>query len=102
MLELGDASIRLHQGVLADALSRSVETIVATGGFAEAARSLGVSGDARVLVAETWQEAYPILRDRLQGQEVVLLKASRGVAMEGILPLLEADFAAAGATGEAG
>jgi UDP-N-acetylmuramoyl-tripeptide--D-alanyl-D-alanine ligase len=99
MLELGEASFRLHQDVLAEALSRSVETVVATGAFAEAARSLDVSSDARVLVAETWQEAYPVLRDRLEGQEVVLLKASRGVAMEGILPLLEADFAGAASSG---
>lgn len=100
MLELGDASRRLHADVLADALARSVDTVVATGAFAEAARSLGVESDHKVLVAETWQEAYPALRDRLDGQEVVLLKASRGVAMEGILPLLEADFGAAAATGE--
>ncbi|MBT8488845.1 MAG: hypothetical protein KJO65_08500, partial [Gemmatimonadetes bacterium] len=36
--------------------------------------------------------AYPRLRDRLKGDEIVLLKASRGVALEGILPLLEGDF----------
>jgi len=41
-----------------------------------------------------------VLRDRLEGREVVLLKASRGVAMEGILPLLEADFAAESSPGE--
>ena len=46
-----------------------------------------------MLTASTWSEAYPGLRDRLGGHEVVLLKASRGIAMEGILPLLEADFA---------
>jgi len=32
------------------------------------------------------------LRERLAGDEVVLLKASRGVALEGILPLMERDF----------
>lgn len=100
MLELGSACRRLHADVLADALTRSVDTVVATGAFAEAARALGVESDERVLVAETWQEVYPALRDRLDGQEVVLLKASRGVAMEGILPLLEADFGAVAAPGE--
>ncbi|MBT6697048.1 MAG: hypothetical protein HOB12_15445, partial [Gemmatimonadales bacterium] len=39
-----------------------------------------------------WRAAYPELRSRLGGGEVVLLKASRGVAMEGILPLFEDDF----------
>ena len=37
--------------------------------------------------------AYTFGRERIQaGDEIVLLKASRGVALEGILPLLEADF----------
>lgn len=100
MLELGDASRRLHADVLADALTRPVDMVVATGAFAEAARTLGAEGDEKVLVAETWQEAYPALRERLGGGEVVLLKASRGVAMEGILTLLEADFGAVAAPGE--
>jgi UDP-N-acetylmuramoyl-tripeptide--D-alanyl-D-alanine ligase len=92
MLELGDATERLHREVLAEALERSVDLVVVTGAFARAAASLGVEGTERVLTAATWQEAYPALRERLGGDEVVLLKASRGVAMEGILPLLAADF----------
>jgi len=96
MLELGDASARLHRQMLSEALERDVDLVVATGAFAEAASSLGVLGTSRVLTAATWQEAYPALRERLGGSEVVLLKASRGVAMEGILPLLEADFGDAG------
>ncbi|MFQ5537092.1 MAG: UDP-N-acetylmuramoyl-tripeptide--D-alanyl-D-alanine ligase [Gemmatimonadota bacterium] len=94
MLELGAASPRLHQEVLADTLSRDVGLVVATGAFAEAATAAGMT-DARVrdriLAAPTWQEAYPLLRERLYGDEVILLKASRGVALEGMLDLLEAD-----------
>ena len=37
-------------------------------------------------------EAGEVLRDRLGGTEVILLKASRGVAMESLLPGLEARF----------
>jgi len=48
-----------------------------------------------VLAAADWHEAYEALRGRLRGDEVLLLKASRGVALEGMLPLLEADFGAA-------
>ena len=65
-----------------------------TGGFASAARRSGAARDERVLTALDWQEAYPKVRDILEGDEVVLLKASRGIALEGMLPLLEADFAA--------
>jgi UDP-N-acetylmuramoyl-tripeptide--D-alanyl-D-alanine ligase len=95
MLELGDASARLHREVLADALSRDLDLVVATGAFEEAAGAVaGTRGGAapEVVAAPDWRSAYPALKARLAGDEVVLLKASRGVAMEGILALLDADF----------
>ncbi|HET9948739.1 MAG TPA: UDP-N-acetylmuramoyl-tripeptide--D-alanyl-D-alanine ligase, partial [Longimicrobiales bacterium] len=92
MLELGEESARLHRDVLADALARPIDLIVATGAFAEAARELGATDGGRLVTAADWQEAYPALREWLEGDELVLLKASRGVALEGILPLLEQDF----------
>jgi len=92
MLELGDAAAALHRDVLRDALSRELDLVVATGDFATAAAA--EPADERVLAAPDWKTAYPELRARLDGDEVVLLKASRGVALEGILPLLEADFGA--------
>lgn len=91
MLELGAESGRLHAETLRHALGLRLDLVVATGAFAEAAE--GVSGD-RVVAAPDWETAYPLLRERLGGDEVVLLKASRGVALEGILPLLERDFGA--------
>ncbi len=99
MLELGDASDELHRQVLADALARNVDLVVATGAFSEAAVAAGSTYADRMISAPGWQEAYPELRDRLTGGEVVLLKASRGVALEGILPLLESDFGAGAPTG---
>lgn len=94
MLELGDAADALHAQVLAKALAHDLDVVVATGGFARVADA---EADDRLVVAEDWQSAYPALRQRLEGHEVVLLKASRGVAMEGLLPLLEADFGPADA-----
>jgi UDP-N-acetylmuramoyl-tripeptide--D-alanyl-D-alanine ligase len=93
MLELGEESARLHRQILSEALERKLDVVVATGAFAEAAASLRAGPSDHVLTAPSWREAYPALRALLGGHEVVLLKASRGVAMEGILPLLEADFA---------
>ncbi len=92
MLELGEASDQLHRDVLDDALGRDVDLVVATGAFAVAARAVEELDADRVVTAPGWREAYPALRARLDGHEVILLKASRGVAMEGVLPLLEADF----------
>ena len=37
-------------------------------------------------------EAYEELRERLAGDEVLLMKASRGVALERLIPLFENDF----------
>ena len=48
-----------------------------------------------MLTAPDWRTAYPALRTRLRGDEVVLLKASRGIALEGIIELLRRDFAPA-------
>ena len=94
MLELGDAAQGLHERVLADALERDIDVLVLTGAFAAAASGLGVStaGSKRIVVATEWADAYPELRSRLEGSEVVLLKASRGIALEGLLPLLQADY----------
>jgi UDP-N-acetylmuramoyl-tripeptide--D-alanyl-D-alanine ligase len=89
MLELGPASAALHLELLRRALSLPLDLVVATGAFGEAAREVR---DERILAAADWESAYTALRNRLGGDEVVLLKASRGVAMEGILPLLAADF----------
>jgi UDP-N-acetylmuramoyl-tripeptide--D-alanyl-D-alanine ligase len=93
MLELGAASPALHEEVLRDVMSRDVDLVVATGAFAQVDVPGAPDGD-RLLRAEDWTEAYPALRKRLGGEEIVLLKASRGVALEGILDLLERDFAA--------
>jgi len=92
MLELGDASERLHKEVFGDALDRSVDLIVATGAFQEAAELLGAARGKEVITAADWKVAYPELRERLNGDEIVLLKGSRGVALEGIIPLLTRDF----------
>lgn len=92
MLELGEAAARLHEEMLRLALSLDIDLIVATGAFA--ATAAATTAADRVLRADDWQSAYPALRERLEGDEVVLLKASRGVALEGILPALEQDFGA--------
>lgn len=113
MLELGEASAALHREVLRDVLAREIDLVVATGDFSVAAHGIEAAeglaapapddeaarrspGSGRMIVAGTWRDAYPALRARLKGNEVVLLKASRGIALEGILPMLVDDFASFG------
>lgn len=100
MLELGEASDRLHDEVLADAVGRDIGLVVATGAFSDAAARVDRDDDERILAATTWREAYAFLRERLRGDEYILLKASRGIALEGVLPLLEADFGPSAGTVE--
>ncbi len=107
MLELGDRSDALHDRVLAEALEHPLDLLVATGDFAGAARRIeagkagatskeeAVEGERsrpELLVAAEWRDVYPRLAARMQGDEIVLLKASRGIALEGMIPLLEEDF----------
>ncbi|MFP3947788.1 MAG: UDP-N-acetylmuramoyl-tripeptide--D-alanyl-D-alanine ligase [Longimicrobiales bacterium] len=101
MLELGKASARLHEEVLQDALDRPLDLIVAVGHFAVAARTLGLTGRTeapRVVAVDEVEEAYPALLPELEGGEIVLLKASRGVELERLVPLLEWDFGTGGGT----
>ncbi len=96
MLELGEWAPLLHRQVLEEALSRPLDLVVAIGGFAEAARWVErPKGGAELLTAESVQEAGDLLLGRLGGSEVVLLKASRGVALERLLLPLEERFGGA-------
>ena len=89
MLELGDQSVALHRQIAQRAADLAVDglVIVASGAeakvMAEAASSL-----TRFAVVETPQEAALPLNSWLVPGDVVLLKASRGVALERLLPLL--------------
>lgn len=93
MLELGDRSAALHREILVDALDRRLDVVVATGAFALAAAEAGKpSGGPELIATDEPEEAYARLRERLEGDEVILLKGSRGVALEDLVPLLERDF----------
>jgi UDP-N-acetylmuramoyl-tripeptide--D-alanyl-D-alanine ligase len=95
MLELGHEAARLHEETLEYALGLNIDLVVATGGFAEAAEALEVD-EPEVIRSRDWRKAYPALRDWLEGDEVLLLKASRGIALENMLPLLDSDFGSKG------
>jgi UDP-N-acetylmuramoyl-tripeptide--D-alanyl-D-alanine ligase len=100
MLELGPLSDSLHEDVLRHALARDLDVVVATGKFAPAARAVGAhSGRPALVILEDPVAEYPRLREILRGEEVVLLKASRGVSLEKLIPLIRADFGGGEAAG---
>jgi UDP-N-acetylmuramoyl-tripeptide--D-alanyl-D-alanine ligase len=93
MLELGEESRVLHRRALEETLSYPLDLVVATGLFADAAEDITSSkGAPELLVAPELDQAREVLLRALEGTEVVLLKASRGVAMESLIPVLEGRF----------
>ena len=96
MLELGDRSEALHDELLSEALTRAVDVVLALGEFAAAAERLRKTGrqgrEPALLASADAAEGYALLRGFLEGNELILLKGSRGVALERLVPLIEADF----------
>ena len=90
MRELGEDSTALHLEV-ADALAKlNPDLLAAVGDFVPALqRHAGALGD-RLITAGDPMALAPILTQRLEGNEMIVLKASRGVALERILPALAA------------
>jgi UDP-N-acetylmuramoyl-tripeptide--D-alanyl-D-alanine ligase len=86
MRELGAASERAHREVAEAAVASGAELVCGIGDFAAPLRALGEA--SRVLVANDVDDLWPLLRQRLQPDAAVLLKASRGVKLERLLPLL--------------
>lgn len=93
MLELGAESGALHRRAAEQLAASCVDLIVATGEFVEAFRPLAPQLGERLVLAADPLEAYPALAERLRGGETVLLKGSRGVALERLIPLFERDWA---------
>jgi len=91
MLELGEQSLALHQQVARRVKELGLDGLMVVDGGAE--------GDAMVKAAEglpclvrvsTPEEAAEPLLNWLEAGDVLLLKGSRGVALETLLPLLSA------------
>ena len=90
MLELGDQSLALHREVAARALSLGLDGLVVVDGGPEGEAMLAAAqGLARLERVDTPAEAAEPLGQWLEPGDVLLLKASRGVALEQLIPLLQ-------------
>jgi UDP-N-acetylmuramoyl-tripeptide--D-alanyl-D-alanine ligase len=89
MLELGESSVELHRRVAERAVERGLDGLVVVSGGAEAqAMAEAAAALPRLAVVDTPEQAADPLASWLRSGDVVLLKASRGVALERLLPLL--------------
>ena len=94
MLELGQQSLELHRRVARRAAELQLDGLVVVDGGAEGAAMLAAAaGVERLQRVTTPAEAAELLLAWLQPGDVVLLKASRGVALEQVIPALEARWA---------
>jgi len=88
MLELGPESARLHAAAAQEIAALEPALVGAVGEFVPAFAALRPSLGARLVAAPDAATLGPPLRAALRGNEVVLLKASRGVALEQVLAAL--------------
>ncbi len=87
MRELGAHSDTQHDAIARAALDAGADVIVAVGEFA-AAFARVAPGDVRVLAAPDPEAAWERLAPVLAPDALLLLKGSRGVRLERLLPLL--------------
>jgi len=87
MRELGARSAEWHDEVARTALGAPIDVVAGIGDFASALERVGAR-DERVVCAADVDELWPLLAPRLRCDATILLKASRGVRLERILPHL--------------
>jgi UDP-N-acetylmuramoyl-tripeptide--D-alanyl-D-alanine ligase len=88
MRELGEESGRHHAAVAAALVGLEPDLLAATGDFVAALQPYAARLGDRLLLAPDAPAMGPVLKARLTGDELVILKASRGAALERILPFL--------------
>jgi UDP-N-acetylmuramoyl-tripeptide--D-alanyl-D-alanine ligase len=95
MLELGDHSVGLHEGVGRAAAETGVHTLIAVGGspaaaMAKAAVAAGMAA-ANVQYFATSDEAANLVLTMVQPGDVVLVKGSRGVKTDRVVERLKSE-----------
>lgn len=93
MLELGDHSGPAHREVARSLTDAGFSTVAASGEFSRAFKELGsATNGTRVISSPDPEDSWDALRQALSGDEVVLVKGSRGVKLERIVEKLAGHF----------
>jgi UDP-N-acetylmuramoyl-tripeptide--D-alanyl-D-alanine ligase len=88
MRELGEHSVALHQDVAAALADLAPEVLALVGDFVDAFAPVRERFRGELLTAPDADAMAPLLACSLRGDELVILKGSRGVALERILPAI--------------
>ncbi|MDE3127587.1 MAG: UDP-N-acetylmuramoyl-tripeptide--D-alanyl-D-alanine ligase [Gemmatimonadota bacterium] len=91
MLEMGASTGRVHDDIARAALDSPVEVLVGVGEFAGAFARAGAP-TSRVISAADPDSAWRALEPRLRADAAILLKGSRGMALERLVPDLARYF----------
>jgi UDP-N-acetylmuramoyl-tripeptide--D-alanyl-D-alanine ligase len=86
MRELGAASAQCHADIAGLALASGADIVAGIGEFASALEMQKET--ARVITAPDVEDLWPLLQKRLKRDAIILLKASRGVQLERLIPHL--------------
>jgi UDP-N-acetylmuramoyl-tripeptide--D-alanyl-D-alanine ligase len=90
MRELGEDAAALHREIAEALVDLHPELLAAVGDFVPALEPYAGALRHRLVTAADPVALAPLLAQHLRGDELVVLKASRGVALERILPALKA------------
>jgi UDP-N-acetylmuramoyl-tripeptide--D-alanyl-D-alanine ligase len=99
MRELGTESAALHRDIAEALVDLHPELLAVVGDFVPAVEPFAGALRHRLITAADPLALAPLLARHLRGDELVVLKASRGVALERILPALQARAKHAGPPG---
>ena len=89
MLELGEAAGPAHQQIAERLVRAHFDLVAATGDFVAAFEGLRIGRNGTgVFAADSVERLWAELAPQLTGDEVVLVKASRGVRLDGIVERL--------------
>jgi UDP-N-acetylmuramoyl-tripeptide--D-alanyl-D-alanine ligase len=85
MRELGESSDRCHDEASRLALESGADVIAGVGEYVKAFGRVAPN-DERIVLSEKVADLWPILSPRIKPNAVILLKASRGVQLEQLVP----------------
>lgn len=85
MLELGPTTQHLHDEIARAALDAKIDLIAGVGEFAAALERINAPED-RIVTAIDADDVWPKLSPRLRRDAIILLKGSRGVRLERLVP----------------
>ena len=85
MRELGDSSDRCHDEISRLAIESGVDIIAGVGEYVNSFGRVAPE-DGRLVLSRTVADLWPVLSPRIKPNAVILLKASRGVQLEQLVP----------------